>query len=324
MDFIITVDTEGDNLWNIKQCPDGIADITNRNGEYIERFQQLCEKYQLIPTYFVNHEMTKSEAFVELGKEAAKTNKCEIGMHMHAWNSPPISSLPKPLNRKCGKPYAGEYASSILYDKMEYLHNELEETFDVPITSHRGGRWYFDERILDFLIKKHYLADSSITPGLSWEKQYGNHMPGKNYKNVKMQAYELDAHNILGSGETGVIEIPTTIVTLPFYWTGCKDIADIKGSFTKRYWLRPDGKNLKEMLWVMHRAYVAKQDYMHFMIHSSELMPGGSPRFKTVNSIERLYYDMEVVFATASRYSKGTKISDYAQKYMKKKKNKIR
>lgn len=43
MKLIITVDTEGDNLWKMKQCPTGIANITNRNGEYIERFQILCE-----------------------------------------------------------------------------------------------------------------------------------------------------------------------------------------------------------------------------------------------------------------------------------------
>lgn len=72
MYFIITVDTEGDNLWKIKQCSSGIANITNRNGQYIERFQRLCEKYNLIPTYFVNYEMTQPgggwRGFYRIGK----------------------------------------------------------------------------------------------------------------------------------------------------------------------------------------------------------------------------------------------------------------
>lgn len=33
-----------------------------------------------------------------------------------------------------------------------------------------------------------------------------------------------------------------------------------------------------------------------FMLHSSELMPGGSPNFKTVESIEKLYNNIEYIF----------------------------
>ena len=40
-----------------------------------------------------------------------------------------------------------------------------------------------------------------------------------------------------------------------------------------------------------------------FMIHSSELMPGGSPNFKDENSIENLYIDIESIFSYAK--SKG-------------------
>jgi hypothetical protein len=37
-------------------------------------------------------------------------------------------------------------------------------------------------------------------------------------------------------------------------------------------------------------------DYIEFMIHSSELMPGGSPNFSDEYSIECLYNDMEELF----------------------------
>ena len=36
------------------------------------------------------------------------------------------------------------------------------------------------------------------------------------------------------------------------------------------------------------------------MIHSSELMPGGSPNFPTERSIERLYETLESLFAFAA------------------------
>ena len=82
----------------------------------------------------------------------------------------------------------------------------------------------------------------------------------------------------------------------------------------KYYWLRPDGNNLKEMLWIIDKAFRIKMDYIQFMIHSSELMPGGSPVFQTKKSIENLYYDLEVVFALIAKYSRGVGISDYAKK----------
>jgi hypothetical protein len=43
--FLITVDTEGDNLWSRPR------DITVRNAEVLPRFQELCERHGLRPTY---------------------------------------------------------------------------------------------------------------------------------------------------------------------------------------------------------------------------------------------------------------------------------
>ena len=37
-------------------------------------------------------------------------------------------------------------------------------------------------------------------------------------------------------------------------------------------------------------------DYIMFMLHSSELMPGGSPTFRNEKEIEQLYEDIEEAF----------------------------
>ena len=51
--FIITVDTEGDNLWGYKEGDT----ITTNNALYIPRFQELCENYGFKPVYLTNYEM---------------------------------------------------------------------------------------------------------------------------------------------------------------------------------------------------------------------------------------------------------------------------
>ena len=41
--FIITVDTEGDNLWSYHKE----EEVKTQNSFYIPRFQELCEKFGL-------------------------------------------------------------------------------------------------------------------------------------------------------------------------------------------------------------------------------------------------------------------------------------
>ena len=85
--FLITVDAEGDNLWTKPRS------VTTHNAKYIPRFQTLCEKFGLKPTYLTNWEMAACPAFVEFARDALARGACEIGMHLHAWNSPPIVPL---------------------------------------------------------------------------------------------------------------------------------------------------------------------------------------------------------------------------------------
>ena len=85
--FIITVDTEGDNLWAKPR------EITTRNAAYLPRFQALCERFRFKPVYLTNYEMALSDAFVEFGRDVIARDAGEVGMHLHAWNSPPLEPL---------------------------------------------------------------------------------------------------------------------------------------------------------------------------------------------------------------------------------------
>jgi len=52
--FLVTIDTEGDNLWARSSV------IEKRNAKYLPRFQKLCEKYGMRPTWLTNWEMANS------------------------------------------------------------------------------------------------------------------------------------------------------------------------------------------------------------------------------------------------------------------------
>ena len=122
--LIITIDTEGDNCWSINDIK---QTITTKNAQFLPRFQTLCEKYDFIPTYLVNHEMVNDSFFIEFGREGIERNKLEIGAHEHAWNQPPYYPLIKKIGKR-GKPFLHEYPSRIIREKLN------ETKIDAPKT----------------------------------------------------------------------------------------------------------------------------------------------------------------------------------------------
>ena len=114
--FIITVDTEGDDLWNYILG----SEVKTENARYIQPFQEICDKYSFKPVYLSNYEMLKSDIYVDFAKKTEAEGRCEIGLHLHAWNNPPLYDLPILYK---GNPYLIEYPYDIMRQKFEVLYN---------------------------------------------------------------------------------------------------------------------------------------------------------------------------------------------------------
>lgn len=303
--FIITVDTEGDNLWERATTKNGIRSIRVDNATYIERFQKLCRQYEFVPTYLTDYEMIMSDEFVTQAKVWQENGECEIGMHMHAWNCPPIYTLP--VHKRGHNPYAGEYPHDVLGKKIEYLTNLIESRVGMRPKSHRGGRWYIDEWYMSKLIELGYSVDCSITPGVSWGSAIGNQMCGPDYRKYKCKPFYMDV-------EQKLLEVPPTIISerlIKRIYKGLKTPYEFNQAMGEKIWLRPNGANLEEMLYIIKRHTTGR--YLEFMIHSSELMPGGSPTFVNQAAIENLYEDLKIVFERIAVRYKGVSLSSYAE-----------
>ena len=140
MRFLVSVDTEGDNLWARPRA------ITTDNAAYLERFQALCERYGLTPTYFTNYEMATSPVFRDFARGVLDRRAGEIGMHLHAWNSPPLTPLTE--DDLTHHPYLIEYPEPVLREKVRAMTGLLEETFAQKMVAHRAGRWALSRRTL--------------------------------------------------------------------------------------------------------------------------------------------------------------------------------
>lgn len=310
--FLITIDTEGDNLW------ESAGRIETRNTAYLPRFQALCERYGFKPTWLTNYEMAVDPAFVEFGRDVLRRGQGEIGMHLHAWNSPPIRPLTTDDNRHC--PYLIEYPEEVMRDKIAYMTDLLEETFGLKMTSHRAGRWAFDERYARLLVEFGYRVDCSVTPGVSWSANPGapGGRGGTDYRAFPVHAYRMDLNDISRPGHSALLELPMTVrpsrlhAAAPWLYRlpGVRRVARrLSPSVT---WLRPDGRNRQVMLDLVDRATREGWAYLEFMLHSSEFMPGGSPTFRSPASIEALYEDIAVLFEAAAVGFAGKTLSEYA------------
>jgi hypothetical protein len=312
--LLITIDTEGDGMWWRPRT------IETKNAAFLPRFQRLCETYGFMPTYLTNYEMAVSPRFREIGLDVLRRNVGEIGMHLHAWHSPPDHPLTGDDHRH--HPYLIEYPPDVMRSKIAYLTDLLEETFGVKMVSHRSGRWSFTTTYARLLVDRGYRVDCSVTPHVSWRWTPGDprRPGGTDFSDFPDHAYFVDLEDISRAGRSELLEVPVTIMpawppavrrlirgVLP----STRLVAHAVNRMLPARWLRPNGRNLKQLLRIVDAAVAQKRPYVECMLHSSELMPGGSPAFRTEEAIQTLYEHLAQLFEHAARSFVGATLAQF-------------
>ena len=300
--FIITIDTEGDNLWHYNSG----EKVMTENSRYIPRFQELCEKYGFKPVWLTNYEMVCDQRYVDYIKPKMEAGLCEVGIHVHAWNNPPIYKLE---DKYGGNPYLIEYPYEIMREKFKVTYDLLTSKFGRKPISHRAGRWAMNEEYFNLLAEFNIKVDCSYTPTKSWVDSPGSTLSGgTDYSKANKHPHYIG----------DVLEMPTSLtrsrVQAAKTSLTIKDILKslIKGKYI---WLRPACTSLDDMNWLTQKIHKSNtSDYLMFMMHSSEMMPGGSPYFPDNDAIERMYDVVEKYFKyVVSLGYKGVSMSDYIE-----------
>jgi hypothetical protein len=268
--------------------------------------------------------MASCPVFQEFGGDVVRRGAGEIGMHLHAWNSPPLVSLTADDHRH--QPYLMEYPNDVMADKVAALTDLLEDTFEQKMVSHGAGRWALNETYARLLVRHGYQVDCSVTPYLSWHSQRGNPLGqgGSDYRHFPDWAYWLDLDDIRREGDSSLLEVPMTISPPGAVGRTMRRLAirapkPVRAVVNRLWpptrWLRPDGRNGRRRLplrrFAAQSAVRTELNYVEFMLHSSELMPGGSPTYQTPAAIDRLYEDLETLFAAAQQTFQAATLKEY-------------
>ncbi len=314
MKFIITVDTEADNQWKKDEK------VILRNIKNLPRFQNLCEKYNFKPTYLVTYEVADDVDSSILLKKWVADGKVEVGAHLHPWTTPPFFSYENGKHM-----FPSDLPDADFQSKLELLTFKIKDTICMP-TSYRAGRWGFKESHATYLIDNGYIVDSSVTPKISWNSVAPDTLGGMHGPDFKSES--LYPHYI----SSGLLEIPMTIVytgllnsessffVKKFTLLGESFIKKVLHKlFFKKKWLRIFPET-QESDWnsIYKSAEKNTVPVLQFMIHSSELTAGCSPYVKSDRDLEKVYRNLESLFAYLQHKGvESVTLSQFATTYRK-------
>ena len=137
----------------------------------LERFQDLCDQYNVVPTYLLAYECATRDEALKILKPLSENRRCEIGHHLHVWTTPPFQRAgPTGVDLDWIHAFQFQLPDSLFTEKAECLRQAIEKNFGRSPTSHRAGRWGIDQRTVDWMASTGFIVE---THGSSRDRRLG-------------------------------------------------------------------------------------------------------------------------------------------------------
>jgi len=318
VELVITVDTEEDDEWSPRPS------TTCENLRFAPRFQELCEGLGFPVTWLLTHAAATSPLAPAAFGAALARGGCEVGAHLHPWNTPPHAARAA-ADGSFHRPYPLEYPRDVQREMLANLTGAIEQRLGVRPRSYRAGRYGFDATGAELLREAGYEVDCSVTPGVSWRRAKGrpDGSGGPDFVTAPAHPHWLAAPQLL--------EVPVTIVHLRAPLRGDHALARAWSRATHdgfaarvarklglaRKWLRPYPKySLADLRAVCAAARAGGASVLEMILHSSELMPGGSPYRRDAAAVDALHRDVgELLRGLAREGVRGTTLLAFKRRF---------
>ena len=189
--FVITLDTEPDNEWGRPRV------ATTKNARFVPRFDELCRRHRLKVTYLLTIEMAEDTFLQEYLRPRRSAGECEVGAHLHPWNTAPL--VPATDDDLRYHPYPFEYPVEVQRAKLQTLVDAIERHYGVRPVSYKAGRWGLDGAHAALLDEMGFRADTSVCPGVNWGPSKGDPRGkgGPNFSTAPVRPYALSSQRRL-------------------------------------------------------------------------------------------------------------------------------
>lgn len=287
--LLLTMDVEED-----MPCWVPEKHITVANVQGLPRFQKVCDKYGIKPTYLTTYAVADNRESANILVEIKKASNCEIGAHLHPWNTPPVTKGEELTARFLSQCNAQEITS-----KMRSLTQRIEDNLRVKPKSFRGGRFGFNEDVVRSLLEEGYEVDSSVTPYCDWSRDGG----------PDFQRFSPEPFIIKDENQRNLREVPVTIAfdrripaSLIKLFHQLSEKSYVKGilnrlKILRLIWLRPTLFSVEEMRELVNVLLQRGIVFFNMMFHSSELWPGASPYCRSQAEVDSFFIRLEGIFS---------------------------
>lgn len=183
----VIVDTEAEFDWS-----EGFArDLTAVNAmQRIGTAQAIFDRYGLHPVYFIDYPVAaQPEGYGPL-REILAAGRCEIGVHLHPWTTPPFEELVSGYTS-----FAGNLDPRLEARKIAVMIETIERNLGVTPAFYRAGRYGVGPNTAENLAALGLPVDFSLLPGADLRDR-----GGPDFSEVGTCTYAI--------GDTGVISVP--------------------------------------------------------------------------------------------------------------------
>jgi len=298
MNLVVTIDVEEDNWGSFNAIQPTVENIRT-----IPQLQAIFDRYEIRPTYLVTYPVVATAWATAVLSDILQAGKCEIGAHLHPWNTAPFREDINERNSMLKNlPYELQTA------KIKVITDKIHSVFGRKPLSFRAGRWGLGPKTVQALIACGYQADCSVTPSMSWT-HCGD---GPDYTDSTTEPYWLYSDDDTSQDAGAILEVPATIGfnRWPFErWQ--KVFCRLQKTWTQRLrpigffhhtgllrkiWLSPEWSSAKDMITLSRVMIRNEARVLNLSFHSSTLLPGATPFVKNARELEGFIAKIETLF----------------------------
>lgn len=299
--LVFTVDVEED-------MPDwGITDpISVSNVAALPRLAQLCERLGVQPTWLCTYPVATQRSSARVLRELFARGGCEIGTHLHAWNTPPFHGVPgRDGDERRVAYFSSELGPEGFRAKMAVLHECVGELTGEAPSSFRAGRFGIDAATLRVLPTLGYEVDTSVTP---LSEQLADR--GPDFRGAPQHPYRPSQDDVARRGDLPIVEIPVSVALtrrlpqlLQTAYVRLPGRARVRGLLSRDFlgwvdfaWLYPARFDLDLMRSAARTLVEDGASVLNVFLHSSELVEGLSGRVRDHGECEQVFDRLERLF----------------------------
>ncbi len=292
MYFTVTIDVEEDNWSNYDSKP------ILSNIEKLLNLQKLFDKYDVKPTYLVTYPVATDKESISMLRKIMEDGRCEIGTHVHPWNTPPFEE-----DKSFGNTMLCNLEKKLQYKKIEFLHKEIHKNFAVEPITFRSGRWGFNHSVAENLYCLGYKVDTSVSPYINWEIDCG-----PDFSDYSPMVHRISVDNN-ENPDSYILEVPATIGFFQANFDMCNAILK-KISSTKlkhfrmigildklgiinKIWLSPETSDGEQMINLVKTIEKKEYNLINMFFHSSSLKAGLTPFTKSIEDEKIILWRIE-------------------------------